>query len=107
MNSGSINKLQAYDYNNRYSYSSDMAIANFTENGRKMKYEELFCIPDLNGDVHNRLTSLAVSAVNILVCYCISGEYSDPSRPSQRFNFYFWPPKVEYLNFRLWSRKFP
>ena len=67
VNSGSINKLQAYDYNNRYSYSSDMAIANFTENGRKMKYEELFCIPDLNGDVHNRLTSLAVSAVNIFL----------------------------------------
>ena len=65
--SGCINELQAYDYNYRYSYCSDMAIANFTENGREMKYEELFCSADLNSDVHNRLTSLAVSAVNIFL----------------------------------------
>ena len=67
MNSGCINELQAYDYNYRYSYCSDMAIANITENGREMKYEELFCSADLNNDVHNRLTSLAVSAVNIFL----------------------------------------
>ena len=67
MNSGCINELQAYDYNNRYSYCSDMAIANITENGREMKYEELVCSADLNSDVHNGLTSLAVSAVNIFL----------------------------------------
>ena len=32
-----------------------------------MKYEELFCSADLNSDVHNRLTSLAVSVVNIFL----------------------------------------
>ena len=67
LNSGSINKLQAYDYSNRYSYCSDMAIANITENGREMKYEELFCSADLNSDADNRLRSLAVSAVNIFL----------------------------------------
>ena len=67
VNAGCRNKLQAYDYNYRYSYCSDMAVANFTENEREMKYEELFCLADLNSDVHNRLTSLAVSAVNIFL----------------------------------------
>ena len=67
MNSGCRNKLQEYDYKYRYSYCSDMAIANFTENEREMKYEELFCLADINSDVHNRLTSLAVSAVNIFL----------------------------------------
>ena len=44
-----------------------MAIANFTANGREMKFEELFCSADLSSHSYNRLISLAVSAVNIFL----------------------------------------
>ena len=67
MNSGCINELQAYDYNYRYSYCSDMEIANFTENEGEMKNEELFCSAGYNSYVYSRVTGLAVSAVNIFL----------------------------------------
>ena len=35
--------------------------------GREKKYEDLFCSADFNNDIHNKITGLAVSAVNILL----------------------------------------
>ena len=44
-----------------------MAIANLSGHKREKKYEDLFCSADFNSDIHNRITGLAVSAVNILL----------------------------------------
>ena len=44
-----------------------MAIANLSGNGREKKYEDLFCSADFNSGIHNKITGLAVSAVNILL----------------------------------------
>ena len=44
-----------------------MAIANLSGFGREKKYEDLFCSADFNNDIHNKITGLAVSAVNILL----------------------------------------
>ena len=44
-----------------------MTIANFTENGGKIKKEELFCSAGYNSFGYSRVTGLAVSAVNIFL----------------------------------------